>query len=335
MVALSDTARTAIQRLMADDSGAGGLRIMVEQGGCSGLQYMLGIETAAQDDRRGLRLRGRAHLRRSDEPADHPRHDGRFRRLRRVDRLHLRQPQRRQPVQLRKVVLVMIARRPDRQRHAGRRQRHHLARRRTDRRRRLHPRREADDRARPGGSRRPRARGRHPGDGRRRAPRHPRPAGAGPDDARHRLVPRPARPTSTLPPPAAWIPSTSRCRCRTASCGSSSGATGPGCSAISWRSPLRPRQGAARPHRRRGTPRAPTSTSSATPSRRRKTAGRAASATPTRWACSIRSTRWTSSATCAGALRSSWRCTPTTTSASPPLRRWPPSAAAPRTSAPR
>ena len=49
MVALSDTARTAIQRLMADDSGTGGLRIMVEQGGCSGLQYMLGIETAAQD----------------------------------------------------------------------------------------------------------------------------------------------------------------------------------------------------------------------------------------------------------------------------------------------
>ena len=49
MVALSDTARTAIQRLMGDD-GAGGLRIMVEQGGCSGLQYMLGIETAAQLD---------------------------------------------------------------------------------------------------------------------------------------------------------------------------------------------------------------------------------------------------------------------------------------------
>ena len=50
MVALSDTARTAIQRLMTDDSGAGGLRIMVEQGGCSGLQYMLSIETAAQAD---------------------------------------------------------------------------------------------------------------------------------------------------------------------------------------------------------------------------------------------------------------------------------------------
>jgi iron-sulfur cluster assembly protein len=49
MVALSEAARTVVRRLIAEnDSGATGLRIMVEQGGCAGLQYMLGLESAAQ-----------------------------------------------------------------------------------------------------------------------------------------------------------------------------------------------------------------------------------------------------------------------------------------------
>jgi iron-sulfur cluster assembly protein len=48
MVALSETARTVIRRLVDDSKdGATGLRIMVEQGGCAGLQYMLGLETSA------------------------------------------------------------------------------------------------------------------------------------------------------------------------------------------------------------------------------------------------------------------------------------------------
>lgn len=48
MVALSDAARTAIRRLMDDsEDNVTGLRVMVEQGGCAGLQYMLGLETAA------------------------------------------------------------------------------------------------------------------------------------------------------------------------------------------------------------------------------------------------------------------------------------------------
>jgi iron-sulfur cluster assembly protein len=49
MVALSEAARTAIRRLIDDNqNGVTGLRVMVEQGGCAGLQYMLGLETAAQ-----------------------------------------------------------------------------------------------------------------------------------------------------------------------------------------------------------------------------------------------------------------------------------------------
>ena len=51
MVALSETAATTIRRLLADNrEGATGLRIMVEQGGCAGLQYKLGLDVAAHHD---------------------------------------------------------------------------------------------------------------------------------------------------------------------------------------------------------------------------------------------------------------------------------------------
>jgi iron-sulfur cluster assembly accessory protein len=47
-LSLTAKATSAIRRLIENDnSGALGLRVMVEQGGCSGLQYMLGIETEA------------------------------------------------------------------------------------------------------------------------------------------------------------------------------------------------------------------------------------------------------------------------------------------------
>lgn len=48
MLALTPKATSAIRRLIENDgAGALGLRVMVEQGGCSGLQYMLGLETDA------------------------------------------------------------------------------------------------------------------------------------------------------------------------------------------------------------------------------------------------------------------------------------------------
>lgn len=51
MVALSEAAKTTIRRLIDDStSGATGLRVMVEQGGCSGMQYMLGLESQPQSD---------------------------------------------------------------------------------------------------------------------------------------------------------------------------------------------------------------------------------------------------------------------------------------------
>jgi len=49
MVALTDQARTIIRGLIDNSTEAvNGLRIMVQQGGCAGLQYMLGLEKAAQ-----------------------------------------------------------------------------------------------------------------------------------------------------------------------------------------------------------------------------------------------------------------------------------------------
>ncbi len=45
MVAISPNAEAVIRRLIdRSDADTGGLRIMVDQGGCSGMQYKLGIE---------------------------------------------------------------------------------------------------------------------------------------------------------------------------------------------------------------------------------------------------------------------------------------------------
>ena len=50
MVALTDKAVGMIERLIAESAdGTCGLRIMVEPGGCAGLQYLLGLESAAMD----------------------------------------------------------------------------------------------------------------------------------------------------------------------------------------------------------------------------------------------------------------------------------------------
>lgn len=53
MVELSESATGAVRRLIAASGNpAAGLRIMVDQGGCSGLRYLLGLETepAAGDE---------------------------------------------------------------------------------------------------------------------------------------------------------------------------------------------------------------------------------------------------------------------------------------------
>lgn len=50
MVALTDKAQETLKRVLAStDTGADGLRITVDAGGCSGLQYMLNLETGAVD----------------------------------------------------------------------------------------------------------------------------------------------------------------------------------------------------------------------------------------------------------------------------------------------
>lgn len=50
MVALTESAKEAIRGLIeGNDAGMTGLRIVVQQGGCAGLQYMLGLEREAQE----------------------------------------------------------------------------------------------------------------------------------------------------------------------------------------------------------------------------------------------------------------------------------------------
>jgi iron-sulfur cluster assembly protein len=50
MIVLTDSAEKTLKRLIDNsDDDITGLRIMVEQGGCSGMQYMLGLEKEAQE----------------------------------------------------------------------------------------------------------------------------------------------------------------------------------------------------------------------------------------------------------------------------------------------
>ena len=50
MVALTEKAKDTLRRLIGDaEAGTNGLRIMVDEGGCSGLQYALGLEKSACD----------------------------------------------------------------------------------------------------------------------------------------------------------------------------------------------------------------------------------------------------------------------------------------------
>lgn len=53
MVTLTEKAEDTLRRLVENaKSGANGLRIMVDAGGCSGLQYTLALERTACDDDR-------------------------------------------------------------------------------------------------------------------------------------------------------------------------------------------------------------------------------------------------------------------------------------------
>lgn len=50
MLALTDSAVDAVRRVLtSSEDGATGLRIMVSSGGCSGFQYQMGLESAAQE----------------------------------------------------------------------------------------------------------------------------------------------------------------------------------------------------------------------------------------------------------------------------------------------
>ena len=49
MVALTDNAREVLRRLIANSNGqATGLRISVQEGGCAGLKYILGLDASAR-----------------------------------------------------------------------------------------------------------------------------------------------------------------------------------------------------------------------------------------------------------------------------------------------
>lgn len=49
MLAVTDAAQNVIRRLIeASEDNATGLRVMVEEGGCAGLQYRLGLDSAPQ-----------------------------------------------------------------------------------------------------------------------------------------------------------------------------------------------------------------------------------------------------------------------------------------------
>ena len=49
MVALTDSAKTVIRRLIDNSNGqATGLRITVQEGGCAGLKYILGLDATAR-----------------------------------------------------------------------------------------------------------------------------------------------------------------------------------------------------------------------------------------------------------------------------------------------
>jgi len=51
MLAVTDKAVEAIRRVMADaEPEVAGLRVMVVSGGCSGLKYQIGYDTAAETD---------------------------------------------------------------------------------------------------------------------------------------------------------------------------------------------------------------------------------------------------------------------------------------------